>query len=94
MMKSERTGMATERVMTRHSWLQPDEELGLMLPRFAVMGGSPAAPTIFLGFGLGWWKVREGYESKVRLHCKGLRNWQIRRAFGWLNRQLVRILMF
>lgn len=51
MMKSESTGMAMERVMTKHSWPQLGELV--MLPRLAVTGGSPAAPTIVLEIGLG-----------------------------------------
>lgn len=59
MMKSERIGMAMERVMTVHLWSHVWGALDIwplvvpsMLPPLAVIGGSPPNPTIFLGLDL------------------------------------------
>lgn len=66
MMKSERIGMAMERVVIVHLWSHVWDdmdasplEVGLMLPPLLVTGGSPSNPTIFLRLRLVIQKVRE-----------------------------------
>ena len=59
MKKSERIEMAMARMTTEQSWSQvwdgPDafpSDVGSMLVPFAVTGGTPLDPIIFLGLGL------------------------------------------